>query len=375
MKNLLENIKTNFLVLLLTVFAFSSASAAGPIARVNSISGNVFASANGKTKVLVSGDYIYDFTDIVTEEGTQITVTDFFDHKYHLSGSGHIKFLNKIIELKRGYLWVQSSNQDTKFHIQTANAKVSYKKGESIVSFDNYSGKTQILSISGRTSFGNLIQDYMNVTLSSGEFSFVDRDYNNGAPRTPTPVGNSSFKRIVGLFDGILPEKDGQVKRRTIAKRNKKSVGRSIASIENDERSVDVGQIIYLKRDKNKRSKKFSLNNYYKEQLGKHKTRKTSYSSVKGLKKTSVKINIFGQGQTSQRAKIYRQAYKVSSKQQKKKIMGRRPASIGNKVNYKSNPFEDSLVKEYVKQKRHSQEVNNLIKDLENYKQDYNESY
>ena len=105
-----------------------------------------------------------------------------------------------MIELTRGYLWIQSHANHQGHRIQTANATIEYQKGESIVSFDHYAGKTQLLVIKGKVQLGNMLHQGMNVTVSDGKFSFVDNDYNDGVPRRPTSIGFSSFKNIKKYF-------------------------------------------------------------------------------------------------------------------------------------------------------------------------------
>jgi hypothetical protein len=75
------------------------------------VKGNVFAIHQGVTYKLNMGDYIEDFVEILTEENGQISFSDFHDHTYHVSGSGHIKVMNKITEIRSGSLWVQSDNR------------------------------------------------------------------------------------------------------------------------------------------------------------------------------------------------------------------------------------------------------------------------
>ena len=66
---------------------------------VEEVWGNVFLVEEGKTKQLRAGDYLYDFSEVMTEEGAQVSFSDYYDHQFHLAGSGHIKMMNKIVEL------------------------------------------------------------------------------------------------------------------------------------------------------------------------------------------------------------------------------------------------------------------------------------
>ena len=51
------------------------------------------------------------------------------------------------------------------------------------------------------------------------------------------------------------------------------------------------------------------------------------------------------------------------------------PGFVDTKVKVKSNEFENTLLQEYKKQRRHTQEVNRLIDDLKSYDQDYKKGY
>ena len=202
MKKLFKSTKISLLLALLMT---GSAWASGPSAIVSSVDGNAFVMSDGVTKTLHKGDRINDFSDIVTEEGSQVTLTDYYDHKYHLSGSAHIKITRNQIELARGYFWIQSFNQSESFILKTANAKIDYTFGEAIVSFDPYSGKTQILSVKGEFDMANALETHLKVNVSDGQFSFVSNNYEKGIPRVPMQIGETSFRKITGLFGGVMP--------------------------------------------------------------------------------------------------------------------------------------------------------------------------
>ena len=154
------------------------------------------------------GDYLYDFSEVMTEEGAQVSFSDYYDHQFHLAGSGHLKIMNKIVELVRGYLWVQSYRA-TKipFNIQTANSSVKYYDGEAIISFDSLVGKSQIMVLKGDFRIGNILHKvrHFDVVVADGEFSSVDNEFNGGNPRGTTPVGYKSFQKVLSLFTGIKP--------------------------------------------------------------------------------------------------------------------------------------------------------------------------
>jgi len=129
---------------------------AGSALLVNAVEGRAFAIKNDKISELKANDQIDDSSEIMVEENGQVSFMDFQDHKYHLSGGGNIKINKKVIELRNGYLWVQSFNEKDSYYIQTANSSAAYKKGEVILSFDNVSGKSQALALHGKIQFNNL---------------------------------------------------------------------------------------------------------------------------------------------------------------------------------------------------------------------------
>lgn len=407
MKKLFRNIKRTSLCLALALVLFgqSESFAKSPIAVVASVGGNAFVLLGNKTVRLKAGTHIYDFSEIITEMGSQVTLSDYYDHKFHLSGQGHIKFFNKIVELKRGYLWVQSLTQQGDFMVQTANAVASYSKGEMVVSFDNYSGKTQILSIKGDVQFQNVFENNYSSLVEEGKFSFIQKDYENGNPRRPTPIGYSSFKKITGLFKGVSPlEKNAGSKLRT---HPTKSRGRNIASksapssggnfiemsIKDSKAAVQAPAPVVesnvpvrkLADEKALAKNSASLMNYYSSKVSKmaappkKKKWKPNYT-----KKSNVAIHVFGQGHVKKWKEPKRfptsEPRKVNKPIAPKKGItpkGRGPASVGGMlpaVNQPS-PFGSHMVKEYKKQMRHSNEVNHLIDELQSIEMDYQKSH
>src|SRR6056300_417192 len=103
MKALFKNTSKTLIISLF----LSPALYAKDIAVIQNLFGNVFMFNDGKVKTLKKGDVIQDLSEIVTEEGAQVSFSDFYDHVYHLAGSGNVKFYNKALELKKGYLWLQ----------------------------------------------------------------------------------------------------------------------------------------------------------------------------------------------------------------------------------------------------------------------------
>lgn len=346
-------------LILMLMLIPSNSNASGnirPIGIVSSVTGTAFATTKGKTKELFPGAQIFDSTAIRTEEGAQISVTDYFDHKFHLAGSGHMTFMGRTITLKQGYLWVQSYNDSFDFFVKTANAVASGRKGEMVTSFDNMTGKSQFLSIEGKFNFANLFRKHLSLTLNDGQFSFIDRERNSEAPRTPTPIGFSSFEKITGLFQGIRPAKRPQ---RALASLPAKPVDGKRKKIPKKAAMVPKG-------------KKVDLDAMYKEKLeavakARRKIRIKKMLSYR--RKSGVPIKVFGQKSITSR--------KMPAPRPPK----RKPASrhltpdVDTNINLRDDSFERGLINQYKKQKRHSIEVNRLINELKSYDQDYKENY
>jgi hypothetical protein len=389
MKKLFKNIKrTSFLLTLVSFMLGGSVFASSPKGRVEYVSGRAFLVSNGTTKVLKKGDHIYDLSDVITEEGSFISFVNYFDQQFHLAGSGHIKVMNQIVELKRGYMWLESlSDSEVQSSIQTPNAFTHFDKGQAIISYDQYSGKTQILSIKGDFTFGNIFQDHLKVSVPGGEFSFISKDYEEGSPRQPTPVGQSAFKKLTGLFSdkpaSRLKKSTFTPKAKNMAmtgfKKEEVTKSRGIASVatQTSNSSKRHGKVTYRRTTQeaieNRENKMLKYYGRNIASLSKPKPKKKFSPSY--AKKSSVKVKIFG----AKKKAIQRVPASVLPKMKKKMQKGhRKPASInalGSQVEIKNSAFESSLIREYKKQMRHKKEVNSLINDLKSYDQDYKQAY
>ena len=404
---------------------------AGPAAVVNSIRGNAFLANDTKTKELNVGDHISNGSEILVEGNSQVTISDYYDHRYHLAGATHIKLAGREIELRSGYLWYQSIADNGRFSINTTNAKTDYSKGEAIVSFDPYDGKTQLLVISGTSGFSNLLDQTLSTEVPEGKFSFIN-EKNNGVPRTPTTVGAKSYKRLIGNFNGVKAldkMMDSRLHTQALAqtkpkpaKRQKKS--RSIASLnipgaqknafENaflakmkDSKNMATGSKINepSKADKIIRSisslgrlsrveiKIYGRNSEIWQTRTPSSTKLTSSSSCrkdnKSYKETEkspsrIPASVMEKDTKPGRV-IIRRLYQTpesvgGSKTPKvRKKVGRVPASLVPAYipppEPKTKVFEKSLKKEYKKQMRHDDDFNRLIKSLKSIKMDYSDRH
>lgn len=360
MKKLFKSTKIS----LASLFLFSMmvhAATTAPAVIVSQVQGNVFSMTNGKTKVLSVGDRISDFSDVVTEEGSQVTLTDYHDHKFHLAGSGHLRFERNQVSVERGYVWLQSFNQRDEFYVKTANSKIAYTLGEAVISFDSFSGKTQVMSVRGDFTLNNSLETHLKVTVADGQFSFVSNDYNQGIPRTPMSIGEGSFKKVTGLFNGVQPASPLYYDATA-----KNAPARSVASAPEKANKPSSG-IVMLKGKTSFVNEKVIGNAYRKEEKKVADIKRRQYLKREYSTKSGVAVKIYGK---SSGQKAVAKASTTASTAQ------RMPASAAPAELVKpDNSFESSMVKQYEGQMRHTNEVNKLIEELKNYEQDYQSGY
>ena len=328
--------------------------AGGPAAVVESVKGGVFATLRGKTRALRPGDHLENFSRIMTEEGGRVVFSDYFDHRYTLAGAGQIGLDGRNTKLERGFLWIRSFQKRYTFTVKTANAVVGYKKGSIVVSFDGDDGKSQVLVVEGEATLGSSVEKTMGVDVGEGHFSFIHKDYENGRPREPTPVGFKSFQKVALLFDNF-------------------GRGGDILKVGDGARKPSSSAVEEDSPPRNKKRRK-ALSGYKKalEGMG-GEGFKPSYG-----RRSGVVVQIFGMGRyLSEGRRMPASVPKlgIPKRHPKKPVSSaRKPASLSD-VNAGADTFERALRKEYKNQMRHKGEVNSLIDSLESYKADYTKSY
>lgn len=382
------------------------------VAVVSSVSGNAFYMSAGKTSLLKAGDHLPSQSEVFTEVGAQVTLNDYYDHIFHLSGSGHITIHQNLIELKTGYLWAQAKSYNAKYgpmRVVTANSSVEFKEGEGVISFDNMSSKTQLLTIKGTFLLKNTLQEFIETDVEEGKFSFIATNFNDGRPRTPTAVGYKSYKKITGLFSGVVPlEKVSHIAYESKVAPKKSDQARSIAStsspsafemaLSTKKMAPKDNEIIYLKtisKEKvaaQKASREKLLSNYQESSLSKPilvKKKKTKKWKPSYKAKSQVVVRIFGQVSKKGRGIASVPTSDLSEKKSLKLTVpvripikqkeahltktSRMPAST-----IKTRPssgFESKLTNEYKKQMRHKKELNSLIDELKSVDNDYKKNY
>lgn len=393
---LLQETITSRILLLTLLLSFSSF--AKTIGRVTEVKGSAFLmKKNGATISLNVGDEINDFSEILTDDTSRLSYVDYFEHVVHLGGGSQVTIMNKMIELKNGKVWVQSSSDLNGFSIQTSNAISSYNDGEFIVTYDSVKLNTQLMVISGVVKFANILEDHLAYQVSSGNFTFIDQSYEKGFPRTPTLIGYDSYNSLVGMFNGIKPTNGSLRSVLAKGKLNKEinsTVKRQVASVQTN-KDLSWNDV----NTKGSRGKTIILRN--KEQLRLPASAETSpfsyYQKIKKkidgerarntFKGDTVEIRVFGPVATQQvisrrtdNLRVFTTnniTPNVKKTRFPSSIKKEEPIKIEkSKIKIEKNDeFQKSLMKEYVKQKRHNNEVNELIDELKSFSNRYKKNY
>lgn len=356
-----------FPIALLLLVSFAVKVYAKDVAMITQLKGNAFVFGSGYSKALKFGSKLQDQVEIMVEDGAVVSVEDYYGHTYHLTGGSHIKFFSNIVELKSGKIWVNSKNHMDKYIVQTANGIANFHKGQFVISYDNYKFKTQLMVMQGEIDFHNVLQPELNVVVASGQFSLVDKKYNQGLPRTPTKVGKESYTQVKLAFHGIDALEKVEFDT-TLGEQKMRKPARSIASVVTEDLTTSTqarGKIIFIPKRKPVHRNPASVGGpmeYYQDFL---KTAKKPKKVVK--KKTPVYIF----GELDKPVKITKAPKVVVP------ASSRRPASVDafQVVEEINSAFEKSLNKALQQNKRHSDEVNSLIDDLESYDQNYQKNY
>ncbi len=364
----------NVLIVIALVFSFSSF--AETVARVLDVQGNAFAFNGKKTTSLKYGSKVLDLTEIMVEDGATLSLLNPQGHVVHINGGSLVKLYNGIFELKNGHVWVNSTT-NTSGLFNTANSIGQYGEGQFILSFDNITGKTQLLVLVGDVKFSNALEPSLNTNVSAGLFSLVDPKYENGLPRTPTKVGLSSYKQMKLVFTNFKEIQKTNFEK-TMWGEEKSSPKRSIASVisapSKNWKSKTRGRLIKITTYGGSRvPASVGPMDYYTDMK---KRNAWKYKPIKNSHFAPVKY--YGVKPAVKMKKQHAPMVKVVKKMEVKKTVNRVPASIQKSQmihEIKRSGFEASLNKESKKIKRHSNEINNLIDELKTYKQDFQKDH
>jgi hypothetical protein len=312
---------------------------------------------------------------ITTGLDAQVAFNDFFDHVYHLAGEGQVRLGPQIIQLHRGYFWIQSLGKHQQiFQVVTANARLYYNQGHGVLSFDPHVGRTQFMSVQGSFGFGNLVQPELDVKITTGEFSFVDTEFQNGIPRHATAIGQQTFNQVVSLFPQIKSDQNLPAEFRFLAQEQpERSPSRAPASVVEPAAAGTITFIPMNKELEKTRSQRETLIDSYKSSSKQAQTKGRTPASEATKPRASrtpsnVKIQVFGSNtQVSKSASPARAPASVAPGGAQELLKAARgPASLGAEVDV----FEQGLQRHYQKQQPHSDEVNQLLRELKNYQMD-----
>jgi hypothetical protein len=286
-------LRLSFLFSILVTPVLSYSATGVQFGRIVEMKGSGFISYQGQTHEIKKGEVVYANSEIIVESSGQVTFTDNADHRFFIGNASTAAVFAGNVELRSGDLWVQSLNKLDDYKLTTANAVVNYQGGEAILSYDSDKGKTQLMVINGLMKLSNLRAPELNLTVSEGNFSFVDMSFEEGMPRDPTPVGEKTYGQLVSLFPGVAPmdKHSAEIFKDNAPGKNLKS--RSVASVEETPLHSEVGTSAIEKK-------------YLAEVMGqKSKTRAVANATHAAAKKSSTPkaskliVNIYGLEGTS----------------------------------------------------------------------------
>lgn len=379
--------KVSLLVLLLS---FSTSAFAKTVARVLEINGNAFVFYGKKdSKKLFYGDKIEDMSEVMVDDSSFVSLKDEYGRVFHLAGGTYVKMFNSLVELKNGNVWV-SSTKNTNFGvINSVNSIAKFTQGQFIYSFDNVSGKSQVLVLTGDVTFSNVVESNLKVEVPAGHFSFVDQTLANGLPRGATRVGLSSYKQVKSLFNEVKGLEKTSFDKALFG--GKIETKRSIASVPSAESSSGKkGKLIFVESGAQRKiasvQKEVSAYDYYKDVKKKYsadsqksekvaKVRMFGFSSDVAVPKKKTKKTVKKQAKVQKVVK----PVKIVEHRAEPKVAKRVPASVESKNLIKeinaTGAFEKSLQNATETNTRHPQEVNELIDELKSYDQTYQDDY
>jgi len=381
------------LIAILIAFTIPLTALGSSVGTVVDIMGNSFSFYGTKHKKTVSlryGSKIPDLSEVMVEDGSYVTIRDEHGRIFHLSGGTYAKFFNNIVELKNGYIWASSTNASQKGEVHTINSITKYGDGQFIYSFDNISGKSQLLVLDGYVHFSNALEPDVAVSVHAGSFTLVDQNYDKGLPRSPTRVGLASYKSMKSVFNEVDSLKNtnfdqifGGAPKTMKTKRAIASVGKTYSgrSYSSKRKNVKKGKVIHIQTYS---AARIPASNGPMKYYGSHLNDvKKTHMPVKTGNHVEVRMHGFSSATPIMKRhytapKSTRIPASVRTIKTMKKVK-RLPASVEksqllNELNSPSE-IEKSLLHKQQQNKRHSNEVNHLIDELDSYKSNLSKEY
>ncbi len=358
MKTYLTRLSSSLVLALLAVPALAK-----PVAQVTEVSGTVFmVTADGKTTSLRANDHLEDKAEVLVEEGGSVTLNDYYDATYHLIGGTHLKIFNKSVQLKKGKTWIQSKTKQHSLALTTANGHVDYSSGEFISSFDQTSGRSQVLVVSGDVYVSNVLDRDLRYLIPAGSFTLVDPDVENGVPRAPTKVGLTSLSSALLEFKR-LPE---EIKTQAPA--------RAIASVKDE--PAKKGEIIFISTNRLPASVNNGPHKYFKKFKKTKMNPQEAYTAAPikfyGVTVESKEEPVTGVSEETKPTAVPAPVVTKATEE----VTPRLPASIPAPIQEPKKALEtkaidpefaNSLKEQSEMQPKYSKELDNLIHDLTSY--------
>lgn len=362
-------------LLIIAILSISFTAQATIVARVISVEGNAFSFSGNQSKTLAYGSRIMDLSEIMVEDGSTLSVSSVDGYIIHINGGSLVKFFKKNIELKNGHIWINNTNNIVGT-VSSANSVAGFKQGQFIYSFDNISGRTQLLVLTGNVKLANALEPALQINIPSGHFSLIDKEYERGLPRGATKVGLKSYKQMKNVFANFKNLEDSKLDEMLITKTKVKRAIASVAAKYSSVHNHKRGKLITVRTFKSSRTPASTgPMNYYlgikKSEAKRNKPQKTGNEAI---------INYYGRT-WNKSSRVTRPSKAVRKPASVKPISIKRervPASVSksNLINdLRRSGFEKSLDREAPKVQRHTNEVNHLIDELNSFKQDYNKKY
>jgi hypothetical protein len=280
---------------LMTISTLSFAETAKPLGRIVEVHGAGFISYQGTTHELKKGEPVYPNTEIVVEHSGRVTYSDNLDHRFHIGNASSFAVTNSGVELRAGDVWIQSLNKEESYKLSTANAVVEFNNGEAIMTYDSSKGKSQLMVINGLMKFSNLRTLDLNLSVSEGNFSYIDNVYEEGAPRDPTPVGTKTYNAMVGQFKGVSPMQQKVEHVAEVATHEAKREVASVHEVKNEVKPATAHDVA-LEEYKNSMLEKKSSKHVTKENKIVYSHKSSKKVTVKNNAEVSpLVVHIFGQ--------------------------------------------------------------------------------
>ncbi|MDA8792266.1 hypothetical protein N9N67_03420 [Bacteriovoracaceae bacterium] len=332
------------------------------IAVVSHMEGQAFLFQNGSSYTLKPGVVIKDFSQVMVEVDGVVILKDRYKNTHYISGGTHVSFTKNYVEIINGKIWVKAEKNDHRYKVQSINSFVNFDRGEFIYTFDNESGKSQVVVLDEEVEFSSLLEPDLSQIVPMGKFSLIDPKTTDGVPRRSLRIGYKSFENVIRSFPGVKPNSSTIVKyiKNKIDDTKRSNGGRQIASL-----PKNSNIIIYRKDDKLVRpstDKSSQLMNYYSKQvIKKPKAKKRRVRK----KKAPAKHNYISLSEVMS-------GKKTEEKKAKKVVVKKETNKVIQEIN---SEFENSLNQEINKQTRHPASTNSLINELKSIKQNYRKEY